>query len=210
MRTPACEMKIGITQQGPEKKSEMIEVRLPHSKKEAFKRACEEDGITVSHAVRTFIDAYLQRSRLAKLKRIAKDISMTLTRNPIKTTGSVSGVIAATLGAAALFSAPSFADRDTQPIDYPRPTYPKELAAQSVSAHCDNYFDVSPEGYVINLDVKCGHPGFVASSRNAMASLRFEPKVVDGRAVIRKGVVYPIVYQVTDGNGNLLDPLMPD
>ena len=46
-----------------EKKSETLEVRLPHSKKEAFKAACEEEGITASHAVRTFIDAYLKRSR---------------------------------------------------------------------------------------------------------------------------------------------------
>lgn len=199
-----------MTEQRPEKKTEMIEVRLPHSKKEAFKKACEEEGITVSHAVRTFIDAYLQRSRVVRLKRIAKDISMTLVRNPVKSAGTATGVAATIFGAAALFSAPSFADRDVQPISLPAPVYPTELASQSIGAHCDNYFDINPEGYVINLEVKCGHPGFVASSRNAMATLRFEPKMVDGEAVVREGVVYPIVYQLADENGNLLDPLMPE
>lgn len=198
-----------MTKLRSEKKTEMIEVRLPHSKKEAFKQACEEEGITVSHAVRTFVDAYLRRSRRVKAKRIAKDISMTLIRNPIKTTGGLGGAIAAALGIAALSASPSFADRDTQPIDLPRPEYPIDLAADGVSAHCDNYFDVSPEGYVINLEVKCGHPGFVASSRNAVSTLRFEPKIVDEIAVVRKGVVYPVVYTVTDSDGNPIPPLMP-
>lgn len=192
----------------PEKKTEMIEVRLPHSKKEAFKRACEEEGITVSHAVRTFVDAYLRRSRRMKAKRIAKDISMTLIRNPIKTTGGLSAATAAALGIAALSASPSFADRDTQPIELPKPEYPIDLASQGISAHCDNYFDVSAEGYVINLEVECGHPGFVESSRNAVATLRFEPKLKDGVAVVRKGVVYPVVYYLRDDEGNPIPPLM--
>ncbi|MEL7283057.1 MAG: energy transducer TonB [Pseudomonadota bacterium] len=184
----------------PEKKTEMIEVRLPHSKKEAFKQACDEEGITVSHAVRTFIDAYVRRSRRMKAKRIAKDISMTLIRNPIKTTGGIGGAIAAAAAAISLTAAPSFADRDTQPIERPKPVYPVDLANEGIAARCDNYFDVSSEGYVINLEVKCGHPGFVDSSRNAVTSLRFEPKIVDGEAVIRKGVVYPLSYQLMDEN----------
>lgn len=199
-----------MTKHRSEKKTEMIEVRLPHSKKEAFKQACEDEGITVSHAVRTFIDAYLRRTRREKVKRIAKDISMTLIRNPIKTTGGFGGVIAALVGGAALFSAPSFADRDTQPINHPVPEYPEELAIQNVSAHCDNYFDITPEGYVTNLEVKCGHPGFVASSRNAMASLRFDPKIVNGKPVKRTGVVYPIQYRMIRGDGAEAELLFPE
>ena len=198
-----------MTKQRPEKKTEMIDVRLPHSKKEAFKRACEEEGITVSHAVRTFVDAYLRRSRRMKAKRIAKDISMTLIRNPIKTTGGLGAAITAALGVAALSASPSFSDRDTQRIELPKPVFPIDLADQGISAHCDNYFDISAEGYVINLEVKCGHPGFIASSRNAVATLRFEPKLKDGVAVVRKGVVYPVVYYLRDDEGNEIPPLMP-
>ncbi|MEO1305821.1 MAG: energy transducer TonB, partial [Pseudomonadota bacterium] len=82
-------------------------------------------------------------------------------------------------------------------------------AVSEISARCDNYFDVSPEGFVINLDVKCGHPGFVESSRNAVSTLRFEPKIENGEAVTRKGVVYPLKYIVTDDDGNVVPPLEP-
>ena len=177
-----------------EKKTEMLEVRLPHSKKEAFKRACEEEGITVSHAVRTFIDAYLRQSRRTKAKLIAKDISMTLIRNPIKTTGGLTGAVATIMAVVSLTAAPSFADLVNQPIEDPRPVYPIDLVEQGIGTECENYFDISPEGYVINLEVKCGHPGFVNSSRNAVSTLRFEPKIVDGVPVTRTGIVYPILY----------------
>ena len=198
-----------MTKSRDEKKTEMIEVRLPHSKKEAFKRACEEEGITVSHAVRTFVDAYLRRSRRMKAKRIAKDLSMTLIQNPIKTTTGVGGALAGAVALISLTAPASFADRDTLPIESPTPEYPIDLAAEGISARCDNYFDVSPEGFVINLDVKCGHPGFVESSRNAVSTLRFEPKIENGEAVTRKGVVYPLKYIVTDDDGNVVPPLEP-
>ncbi len=192
-----------------EKKTEMIEVRLPHSKKEAFKRACEEEGITVSHAVRTFVDAYLRRSRRMKVKRIAKDISMTLIHNPIKTTGGIGGAIAATIAAIALTAGPSSADRDTQPIKPPVPDYPIDMALDGISSLCYSYFDVSAEGYVINLDVECGHPGFVQATRNAVSTLRFEPKLKDGNPVIRTGVVYPLEFLMTDKHGNPNEPSRP-
>ena len=106
-----------------EKKSETLEVRLPHSKKEAFKAACEKEGITASHAVRTFIDAYLRRSRQMKAKRIAKDISMTLIRNPLKTTGGLAAAVTS-IGVVATLALPSSADTDAQPIARPHPEYP--------------------------------------------------------------------------------------
>ena len=40
----------------PPKKSETIEIRLPHAAKTAFAARCRDDGWTVSEAVRTFID----------------------------------------------------------------------------------------------------------------------------------------------------------
>lgn len=182
-----------------EKKSETLEVRLPHAKKKAFQQACADEGITASHAVRTFIDSYLKRSRRMKLKRIAKDMSMTLIRNPIKSSGGIGAVVAATVAGVTLTAGPSIAeDRDAQPIDYPRPVYPIDLAEQGIGAECEALFDVTPEGFVAdNLEVECTHPGFVESTTIAVSTLRFEPKIVDGQAVRRKGVVYPIQYTLT-------------
>lgn len=180
-----------------EKKSEMLEVRIPHSKKEAFKAACEAEGITASHAVRSFIDAYLKRSRRMKLKRLTEDFSMTLIQNPIKSAGGFGASIAALTAIFALTVGPTFADRDTPPIEPPRPVYPIDLANDGIGADCTAEFDVSAKGYVETpIEIDCTHPGFVASVKAAVLTLRFEPKIVDGVAVSRTGVVYPISYEV--------------
>ena len=44
------------------KKSETVEVRLPHAAKTAFMARCREDGLTASEAIRRFIDGELTRS----------------------------------------------------------------------------------------------------------------------------------------------------
>lgn len=45
-----------------EKKSERIEIRVSHSKKQAFNDACEQGGDTPSGALRRFIDSYIRRA----------------------------------------------------------------------------------------------------------------------------------------------------
>ena len=45
-----------------EKKSERIEIRVSHSKKQAFNQACETSGDTTSSALRRFIDSYIRRA----------------------------------------------------------------------------------------------------------------------------------------------------
>lgn len=182
-----------------EKKSETLEVRLPHSKKEAFKAACEKEGITASHAVRTFIDAYLRRSRQMKAKRIAKDISMTLIRNPLKTTGGLAAAVTS-IGAVLSLALPSAADTNVQPITPPVPEYPIELGQKGISGLCKSTFNVSKEGFVEDgIEVDCTHPGFKDVTLKAIQSLRFEPKVVDGEAVRMTGIVYPIEYRIDPG-----------
>lgn len=183
-----------------EKKSETLEVRLPHSKKEAFKAACDAEGITVSHAVRSFIDAYLNRSRRMKLKQITKEISMTLIRNPIKTTGGIGVAVLAAIAAFTLTATPSIADivdRDAQPISPPIPSYPIDMAQQRAEAICDATFNVAADGLVeSDVKVECTHPGFDEAVRKAVLTLQFSPKLVDGKAVRRIGVVYPIEFRI--------------
>lgn len=48
-----------MTAPKPPKKSETLEVRLPHSTKTAFMARCRDDGQTASEAVRGFIEAEL-------------------------------------------------------------------------------------------------------------------------------------------------------
>ncbi|WP_084397436.1 energy transducer TonB [Henriciella aquimarina] len=180
-----------------EKKSDTLEVRLPHSKKEAFKEACEKEGITASHAVRTFIDAYLRRSRRMRLKRITKELSMTLIHNPIKTTGGLAatGAALATITFAAL---PSTAEETyVEPIAPPTPHYPIDLAEEGISGDCTAHFDVSAEGFVeTGIEVDCTHPGFADAVREAVETLRFTPKMEDGKPVRMTDVAYPISFQI--------------
>lgn len=189
-----------MTDKRREKKSETLEVRLPHSKKEAFKAACEEEGITASHAVRTFIDAYLKRSRRVKLKQITEDITMKLFNNPIKTTGGIGAIV---LGALAITTAPSVADdTDAKPIGAPLVTYPTELAAEGITGECKANFDVSSEGVPENITADCTHPGFINVTIESASTLRFEPKIKDGKPVQRRGVEYPLLFQINLDPGN--------
>lgn len=199
-----AEMTGKRTQKRAEKKSETLEVRLPHSKKEAFKAACEEEGITASHAVRTFIDAYLKKSRRVKLKRIAEDITMKLFRNPVKTAGIAgTGVIAAIMFTATTSVAE---DRDATPIGAPLVTYPAALAEEGIGGECTAILDVSVDGLPENVKADCTHPGFVEVTIQSAKTLRFEPKIKDGKAVPRKGVEYPLVFQISnDEDGKSLE-----
>lgn len=45
-----------------EKKSERIEIRVSHPKKQAFHEACDSQGDTPSNALRRFIDGYIRRA----------------------------------------------------------------------------------------------------------------------------------------------------
>lgn len=45
-----------------EKKTDRLDVRLSHDKKQAFSEACENQGDTPSQAVRRFINSYIRRS----------------------------------------------------------------------------------------------------------------------------------------------------
>jgi len=46
-----------------EKKTERLDIRLSHNKKQAFAQACENQGDTPSSAVRRFITTYIRRER---------------------------------------------------------------------------------------------------------------------------------------------------
>ena len=64
-----------------------------------------------------------------------------------------------------------------------------------MSSDCEISFDVTADGFTENVIPECELPGFIESARNAVLTLRFEPKMVDGKAVPRKNVVYPISYR---------------
>jgi len=56
-----------MTRRKPPKKSETLEIRLPHEAKTAFAIRCRDEGRTVSEAVRSFIEREIgQNGRAAR------------------------------------------------------------------------------------------------------------------------------------------------
>ncbi|WP_426025120.1 EF-hand domain-containing protein [Brevundimonas sp. TSRC1-1] len=55
-----------MNRQRPLKKSETVEIRLPHATKTAFMDKCRIEGRTASEAIRRFIDSELDRSTTAR------------------------------------------------------------------------------------------------------------------------------------------------
>jgi Ca2+-binding EF-hand superfamily protein len=103
-----------MTESRPPKKSETLEVRLPHETKRAFLEACRKEGRTASEAVRGFIDGYIARAaaseRLRDRPQPQRSLVMTLaSRNGRR------GLLAGAVGSLALIGlavSPSAADID--------------------------------------------------------------------------------------------------
>ncbi|MEM5515934.1 energy transducer TonB [Henriciella sp. AS95] len=85
-------------------------------------------------------------------------------------------------------------DRNAKPISPPVPTYPSNAAMTGREGVCEVMFDVNKSGAPEEILTACSSPEFNASAFNAVSSVRFGPKVVDGRNVRRLNVVYPLQY----------------
>lgn len=90
-----------------EKKSETLDIRLPHGQKAAFMQATRQQGETASEALRRYIDDYVIQVDQADKRNLIKEITMTLTRHKMKTLATSS---LAALGVFGLAALPSAAD----------------------------------------------------------------------------------------------------
>ncbi|MEM9669904.1 MAG: hypothetical protein AAF950_13340 [Pseudomonadota bacterium] len=92
-----------------EKKSEMLDVRLPYGLKQALVQACKDQGVTVSDTVRRLISDYIDAVEASDHSPAITEIAMKIAHNPIKSFG----MAVITASAFALFAAqPSVAEDD--------------------------------------------------------------------------------------------------
>lgn len=107
-----------MTDPRPPKKSETLEVRIPHDTKRAFLEACRREGRTASEVVRGYIDGHIAQARAAERRRgrlrdrsdPQRSLIMSLTsRNGRRTL--LAGAVGA-LGLMAIAVSPSAADID--------------------------------------------------------------------------------------------------
>lgn len=93
-------------------------------------------------------------------------------------------------------------DRDAQPLVRIPPIMPPRAEK---SGHCKVRFDVSPQGAPFNVVATyCSGSVFKRSSIKSVQKWKYNPKMLDGRAVSRKGVESQITFRLTDERGNIL------
>jgi len=116
--------------------------------------------------------------------------------------------LASVEGAIAEFEAPKIdrshfkiqvSDRDVQPLVRIPPVIPPRAEK---SGHCRMQYDVSPEGVPFNVTaIKCTDSVFENASVSTVKKWKFNPKIVNGRAVSRSGVENKVSFRLTDENG---------
>lgn len=90
----------------PEKNSERVEVRVPHSLKQRFLAACQTAGDTPSAVLRNAMSDYITRLEAAEQPNRFEEFTMKLIRNPLK----AASITLTSLAAFTLMAAPSSAD----------------------------------------------------------------------------------------------------
>jgi len=93
-------------------------------------------------------------------------------------------------------------DRDAQPLVRIPPIMPSRAEK---SGNCKVRFDVSPEGQPFNVTTTyCSSSVFKRASEKSVQKWKYNPKIVDGRAVSRTGVESTIRFKLTDERGRVI------
>lgn len=87
-------------------------------------------------------------------------------------------------------------DRDAQPIRSPTPSYPQRAQERGLSGSCDVRFDVDTRGKPYNVAATCTESVFKSEAERAVSRVEFAPKIVRGKAVERRNVVYPVEFNI--------------
>ncbi|MGY6533668.1 energy transducer TonB [Glycocaulis sp.] len=88
-------------------------------------------------------------------------------------------------------------DRDAQPLVRIPPNYPVRAAERGIEGRCEVTFDVTPEGNPTNVRIlSCTNSVFERETIRAVERWRYEPRVQDGVAQWRRGVVTHFDYNL--------------
>jgi protein TonB len=119
------------------------------------------------------------------------EMNMAKNINPSDAVGDIAPMVDTTaeLGKAADLSAGS-GDRDLVPLVRVDPQYPPRAKQRGISGWVEVEFTIGPAGTVEDLKVLRSNPRgiFERSVLRAVRRWRYNPKVVDGKAVARTGV----------------------
>ncbi|WP_024656816.1 energy transducer TonB [Pseudomonas syringae USA007] len=84
-----------------------------------------------------------------------------------------------------------------QPLSKEAPGYPERALDKGIEGDCTVVYDVSPQGKVVNPQVQGScHPLFMRPSLAAAETFRYQPRIVEGRAVMVSGVKNTFHYRI--------------
>jgi len=96
-------------------------------------------------------------------------------------------------------------DRDAQPLVRIPPVFPPRFMQGDNSGYCKVRFDVSPEGQPFNVQTTtCTSNQIKSATIKSVQKWKYNPKIVDGRAVARSGVESKIRFDLSDERGRKL------
>ena len=93
--------------------------------------------------------------------------------------------------------APAFDSRQYQPLSKEAPDYPERALDKNIEGDCSVEYTVNPQGRVENPKVLDGcHPLFIRPSLAAANTFRYQPRIVDGKAVAVPAVRNTFHYRI--------------
>ena len=96
-----------------------------------------------------------------------------------------------------LTSAPAaIANGKVLPIRPPIVTYPRPAIERGLDGECSVTMDVSAKGRPYNVVATCSDSVFEHEAVRAVSRVEFRPRIVDGVAVERRNVVYPLAFKL--------------
>ena len=93
--------------------------------------------------------------------------------------------------------APAFDSRQYQPLSKAAPDYPERALDKNIEGDCSVEYTVNTQGHVENPKVLDGcHPLFIRPSLAAANTFRYQPRIVDGKAVAVPAVRNTFHYRI--------------
>jgi protein TonB len=93
--------------------------------------------------------------------------------------------------------APAFDSRQYQPLSKEAPDYPERALDKNIEGDCSVEYTVNPQGRVENPRVLDGcHPLFIRPSLAAANTFRYQPRIVEGKAVAVPAVRNTFHYRI--------------
>ena len=93
---------------------------------------------------------------------------------------------------------PAPADTDAVPVVRVEPIFPRSAAERQIEGWVTMQFDIGPSGAVSNVKIIAEEPKgvFGAAAVAAVKTWKYKPKVIDGKALVTKGVKVNLTFKL--------------